>query len=171
MELEGVCFEEIKPFCDSLTIEKEDFDPLRYALNAEFVVGVKRDGNLAGLGGVVRSYKYFHSCFWVVKSEFQRKGIGYEISQRIIDFARRRYSFLILSTLSKLTPAINLYIKSGFRFYYKKGDNYYMCLPLNKRGGFICKFLPLIMRAYLSPLGNIPCFLRRLSNQNKKQSA
>jgi len=171
MELEGICFEEIKPFCDSLTIEKENFNPLRYALNAEFVVGVRMDGNLAGLGGIVQSYNYFHSCFWVVKSEFQGREVGYEISQRIIDFAqRRKYNFLILSTLKKLTPAINLYIKSGFRICYEKGDSYWMCLALNKKGSFICKFLPLIIRLYLSPLGNVPRFIRRLSTQRKRQN-
>lgn len=170
MKLQNVALEEIKPFIDSLTVWKYFKQPLDIVLNAEFITGVRIDNSLAGIGGITISYRIFPLCFYIVKSEFQRKGVGYEIAQEIINFARNKYSFLMLTVSKENTPAVNLYHKSGFRIIYRLDDIYWMFFPLNKRGEIIGRFLPLIIRLYLSPLGNVPRFIRRLSAQSKRQS-
>ncbi|MBT9151418.1 MAG: hypothetical protein DDT40_01611 [candidate division WS2 bacterium] len=138
MELDGIELEEIKPFYDSLAVEKDQLRfPLEEILKSKFIKGVRVDGKLAGIGGITLSYRLFPFCFWVVKSEFQRKGVGYEIAQGIISFARDKHSFLMLTASKGNTPAINLYRKSGFRIIYRLDDIYWMFFPLNKRGGII----------------------------------
>lgn len=170
MKLENIALEEIKPFIDSLTVEEKHFgQPLDIVLNAEFVIGVRINNSLAGIGGITISYQTFPLCFYIVKSEFQRKGIGYKISQQIISFAKNKYNFLTLTVNKKNTPALKLYHKSGFRIAYELENSYWMFFPLNKRGEIIGRFLPLIIRIYLSPLGNLPRLIRRLSSQSKRK--
>ena len=171
MKLENIALEEIRPFVDSLTVEEKYFEqPLDILLNAEFVTGVRLADNLAGIGGITISYRIFPLCFYIVRSEFQGKGIGYEISRKIIRFAKTRYSFLLLVTHKANISALKLYHKSGFRIVYKRGDSYWMFLPLNKRGGIIGKLLPLIIGIDLSPIGDIARLIRRLFSQNKRHS-
>lgn len=154
MKLENIAAEEIKPFFDSLTVEEKFFEqPLDIVLNAEFVTGVRSNSRLAGMGGITISYRIFPLCFYIVKSEFQGNGFGYEISQKIINFAIKRYSFLLLVVNKVNTPALKLYHKSGFRIIYGHDDSYWMFLPLGKRGEIINKFLPSIIGIYLSPIG------------------
>jgi len=170
MRLQNVALEEIKPFIDSLTVWKYFKQPLDIVLNAEFITGVRIDNRLAGIGGITISYRIFPLCFYIVKSEFQRKGVGYEIAQEIISFARNKHSFLALTVSKENTAALKLYHKTGFRIAYKQGNSYWMFFPLNKRGEIIGRFLPLIIRVYLSPLGKVPRFIRRLFAPNKRQS-
>jgi len=50
-----------------------------------------------------------------VKLEFQKKGIGQELLNQSILFAKQAgYEKIRLDTLEHMTPAMNLYIKNGF---------------------------------------------------------
>lgn len=172
MKLENIATEEIKPFFDSLTVEEKFFEqPLDIVLNAEFVTGVRSNNRLAGIGGITISYRIFPLCFYIVKSEFQGKGLGYEISQKIINFAIDRYSFLLLVVNKVNTPALKLYHKSGFRIIHEHDDSYWMILSLNKRGEIISKFLPAIIRVYLSPVGSPLRRIRCLFTPKREKSA
>ena len=156
MKLENVTLEEVRSFLNSLTVEEKYFPCLRDAvMSAEFITGVRINNELAGIGGITLSCRFFPLPFWVVKSEFQKKGIGYQLSENIIDFARNRYSFLLLHVMKENIPAVKLYQKTGFRTCYEAGDRYRMYLPLNRKGSIMCRFLPLIYMVYLSPLGKV----------------
>lgn len=157
MKLEDITLEEVKPFFNSLTVEFRYFvAPVEEILDkAVFIKGVRINNELAGIGGITLSYRFFPLLFWVVKSEFQKKGIGYQLSENIINFARNRYSFLLLHVMKENVPAVKLYQKTGFRTCYEAGDRYRMYLPLNRKGSIICRFLPLIYAVYLSPLGKV----------------
>ena len=50
-----------------------------------------------------------------VKPEFQKKGIGQELLNQSVSFAKQaEYKKIRLDTLEHMTPAMNLYIKNGF---------------------------------------------------------
>ena len=50
-----------------------------------------------------------------VKPEFQKNGIGQELLNQSLSFAKQAgYKKIRLDTLEHMTPAMNLYIKNGF---------------------------------------------------------
>jgi len=148
MKFENVKPNEIREFCNSLSVEKKYFDPFEMATKSEFIVGVRCNDKLAGIGGLIKSYGFVPVLWIVVKQQFQRRGIGTEILQRIIAYAMKNYSFLILSTRKEIKAAFNLYLKNGFRISYAEDDTYWMHRSFNKRGENICKLLSHIYKIY-----------------------
>ena len=173
MELEDIKIVEIRPFFDLLTVESEyfKFSVDRILNTAAFVKGVRRDGQLAGVGGLIKSFGLVLLSFHMVKSDFQRRGIGNEITKVIIAFAKRKGRSLFLGTVKKgNTSSIIMTKKQGYIIFYEDSDKYWMLFPLNKKGKIIGRFLPLVVRLYLSPIGNVPRFIRRLFTPNKRHS-
>jgi GNAT superfamily N-acetyltransferase len=146
MQLDNLAFEEIGPFCNSLTVEKKYVtQPHEMALRAEFVTGVRINGELAGIGGLSRYYLLFPVSFYIVKAEFQRKGVGSQLMKNIIAYAAGMGYNYILSTINtENTPAVIMHLRGGYKTLYESGNEYRMGLPLNRKGRIVCKFLPLI---------------------------
>ena len=160
MELEDIKLEEIKPFFDSLTLEREYFPASadRVLNTAVFIKGVRVDNKLAGIGGLTKSYGYFLSSFHVVRLQFQGRAsseISDEITGSIVEFARKsRRSFFLAQVKKGNIPCLVMTHRQGFKISYASDDMFWMFFPLNKVGETIGKyFLPLIFMIYLSPIG------------------
>ena len=133
-ELENLTTEEIERFLGSLTVELEYFErPGDWALNAEFLTGVRRNDELVGIGGVRKRFWFLPACFFVVKSRAQSQGFGTQLIQNTLNYARRKgYPLLYLNTSKKNTPAIELYRKNEFRTVSSVGHGFGMYYPLNR---------------------------------------
>lgn len=164
IELENLSDKEIEPFIDSLSDEK-DLSELYLGMlpNAKFVTVARVDKELAGIAGITETGRSVLGPFRVpylfisVKSQFRRRGIGNEMMQNIITFTKERYCCLTLSTRKpeKYMPAVNLYLKKGFKIFCAPGIHYYMGLPFNKRGEFVCRYLSIIFMISQSPVGRV----------------
>ena len=150
---------QIKDFFSSLGEEKKlsmfDFDLVQ---RAEFIYIEKEGDEIAGIIGIYKTAKFVPTLFIVVKKCYQGKGIGERLMHKEIDFARKTYSFLALSTFDngKYNSAIYLYKKYGFHVYLKKKSKIWMCTSFNSKGEIICKFLPFYISIiyYVSYLKN-----------------
>ena len=174
MELEDIKLEEIKPFFDSLAEETEHFEVSgdRILNSAAFIKGVRVDNELAGMGGLTKSYGYFLSSFNVVRSEFQRRGLSNEILKGIVKFARKkRRSFFLTQVEYGNFPSLIMVQKQGYRISYDDGKDYWMFFPLNKVGEIIGQyFLPFIFMIYLSPIGKPLRLLHPLPPRSEKET-
>lgn len=179
MPAQNIDLEEIEAFFNYLPPRARPWGlPAKPILGADFITGIRTtDKELAGIGGVIKSYGLVPTLFIWLKPEFVAKGLSNEIMTNIIGFARKNYNFLILSVEEDNRAARHLYHKYDFKPFYKEPRICWMCSPFSKRGKLICKFLPLIYFVFryinrLSPLAHIlhcvhEYFLRRQEKRNR----
>jgi len=185
MELRNIKIDEIEPFFDSLTREKELMRlPLKGILSSDFITGVRVNDKLAGIAGIVKTQPLIPSCFFLVKDEYQGKGFGSKLGRDVLEYAKGNYNYLTLYTMEtkEYEPARHLYNKLGFRtfypFYrkriYQKLNQCWMCLYFNGKGKVICTFLPIIypLSPYMSLLLSMRTprqVYKRLFKRDKKK--
>jgi GNAT superfamily N-acetyltransferase len=146
--LKDITLEELARFFDHLTAEKKYvYNPLHYRLI--FVAGIKQNNEIVAIGGLKRHLGIFPFSFRIVKTEFQRKGLSQQLFNENLKFAREKSFSYILGTIHKGNiPALNASLKTGFKTICESDTYYQMCLPLNKRGEVIARFLPLAFSIY-----------------------
>lgn len=162
MELQDVDIQEIAPFFRSLGAEKDLVQmSVEGVLNAEFLAGARVDNNLAGICGIMKRFLSTPELFIVVKFQYQKRGLGNEIMQKLISFAKRKYCFLTLTThrSKEYAPAVSLYRKNNFKCFNCSSNRYFMCLPFTLKGKILCPLLSLIYVINFSPLGKILRYL------------
>jgi len=131
--------QKVKDFFNSLTEEKETFKlPLAALLKYKLLVMKEKEGNIVGIAGIEggRGRNIF---FVVVKSEYQDKKMGQELTKEVIEQAiKRNYSYIALDVFESNAKAVRIYRKLGFKTLYTSQmngrKNYFMILPLNRRG-------------------------------------
>jgi len=162
MELENLTLAEARAFLDQLSVPEEQFrHPARYALAAEFLVGARVDGELAGVAGVRRRLFVFPFCFYLVRPRSQNQGIGTQLMSRTLDYAqRRRYGLLALSVAESNSPAIALYSRSGFHTCARTGTWLRMCRHFNLRGKVMGRLLSLLFVVHWALLGYPAHYIR-----------
>ncbi len=160
MELDNIAYDELEPFLNSIPEERFTL-PLALYLKAEFLTGVRIDGELAGIGGLVPAYRFSHFPIYTVKPEFRGKGIGTQLAEKVINYARRKgYSFFLTVVEKENEPSLIILKQQGYKMVRETDREYDMALLLNKRGEIIYKFLPLILRCFFDPLGKVLSFIR-----------
>ena len=113
-------------FHDEFNFTDEENDPVReiirdFAKNLnrekEFILVVKRDGNLIGsVSFVGEDYNVGRLRFVYLEKEERKKGIGKKMLSIAIDLAKRfGYTHLYLSTYNILTDARHTYASLGFK--------------------------------------------------------
>ena len=109
--------------------------------NSYYIIA-KLENNIVGFGGIWKAVDDVHITNIVVRKKFRKLGIGNVILEHLIKIGRniQNINSITLEVNSKNTPAINLYLKFGFK---KVGlrKNYYgldenaiiMTLDLNNK--------------------------------------
>ena len=109
--------------------------------NSYYIIA-KLENNIVGFGGIWKAVDDVHITNIVVRKKFRKLGIGNVILEHLIKIGRniQDINSITLEVNSKNTPAINLYLKFGFK---KVGlrKNYYgldenaiiMTLDLNNK--------------------------------------
>ena len=148
MKLQNINLEELDSFYNALTTEKKYFDqtPLKPPGTLEFLTGVRIDNELVGIGGLARYFYFWHFTFWIVKVEFQRKGLSKQIANNLITYAKGRdYSFLLISVNKENTSSLASWLKMGAETLYYADNVYRMGCYLNWRGKVVCKVIVRIL--------------------------
>ena len=91
--------------------------------------------SVAGIAGLREG----HSLFMIVKNQFQNRGIGQQLLQRVLHRAQRNgYHYVQLTVYKDNQSAVHIYKKHGFRIISAvKTDNrdaFYMVKPLSWKG-------------------------------------
>lgn len=129
----------VRDFFNSLTEEKENFNlPLAALLKYKLLITKEKEGKIIGIAGI-QGDRGRNMFFVVVKSEYQDKKIGQELTKKVIREAiKRNYSYISLSVFESNAKAVRIFRMLGFRVLYTylmKGRGMYsMILPLNRRG-------------------------------------
>lgn len=109
--------------------------------NSYYIIA-KLENNIVGFGGIWKAVDDVHITNIVVRKKFRKLGIGNVILEHLIKIGRniQNINSITLEVNSQNTPAINLYLKFGFK---KVGlrKNYYgldenaiiMTLDLNNK--------------------------------------
>ncbi len=145
---------EINTFYNSLTDELKyvDQNPLKPPGKLEFVTGHRVDGKLVGIAGLNRYYYSFHFAFYMVRTEFQGKGLGKQLVNALIAYAREEgHSFLLISIHRENTPSLALCQRVGAKLMCEAGGRYRLGYYLNWRGRVICMaVMPVLLHVYFS---------------------
>jgi ribosomal protein S18 acetylase RimI-like enzyme len=146
--LKEITREELESFWNRLSAEKEYLsNPL--VSNLTFVVGIKQDNQIVGIGGLKRHFGLFQFMFFVVKTEFQAKGFGSAIVSEIFKYARgKSYPLILASTYRENTASLKLLNKLGFKTLYKSYLYYRLGIPLNTFGEVLVKIIPVLFHFY-----------------------
>jgi GNAT superfamily N-acetyltransferase len=141
--------DEISSFYSQLTYEKKHFpNPLQAPL--ELVIGIKEGNELVGMGGLKRQLGCLYFAFFVVKSDFRRRGIGLRIMSAILDYSRKKKLWAVFGTVQRENQiALKADLAIGYRVIYKTDVNYRLGLPFNFPGIIICKIAPFMFMMYL----------------------
>ena len=70
------------------------------------------------------------TIYFVVGSRFYGQGHGFKIAKETVEYARRKYQFLIAVILTQNSPAIRICRKLGFRFCLTNYKYRFLFLPL-----------------------------------------
>jgi len=146
----------LKIFFNSLTRERETFTlPLRSLLQYKLLITKEKEGEIIGIAGI-HGGTHKNMFFVVVKSEYQNKKIGQELTKEVIKQAiKRDYNYISLTVFQSNTRAVQIFQNQGFRTIYVSLMNarkiYFMILPLNRRG-IICGKLFVLERKLRSLL-------------------
>jgi len=158
--VENLVGEEIEPYFKSLSKKELSGVPAEARPDVKYakLVTIARINNeLAGIGGIIEGHPLLFSrlvvvpsLFIGVKPQFRRQGAGDEMMQNIIAFTRNRYNCLTLTTWgsTKYIPAVNLYIKNGFKVAHFLGNQYYMWRSFSARGEIIGRLSSIIYAIY-----------------------
>ena len=100
------------PFADA---DLDDIEGVYLGNGGDFIIGIEREGIVA-MGGI---RKYSETCGEIkrirVRRDYQRKGYGETILQKLIEIAGKLgYKELCLDTLADNFPAQSLFEKIGF---------------------------------------------------------
>ena len=127
----------IKSFYEQLDEELETFglpvDKLIETL--DFVEYEYIDGKIAGIAGLREGSTFFT----LVKKEYQNKGLGQKLMEKVIESAKRNnYAYLDSSVIKYNKRSVHINKKHGFRIIGSipgdGKDSYYMIKPLSLKG-------------------------------------
>ena len=84
--------------------------------NSYYIIA-KLENNIVGFGGIWKAVDDVHITNIVVRKKFRKLGIGNVILEHLIKIGRniQDINSITLEVNSKNTPAINLYLKFGFK--------------------------------------------------------
>jgi GNAT superfamily N-acetyltransferase len=151
--LEDATIKELFEFGESVTQEElryfDDFRVDFLVKHGIYIKGIKIGDKLAGIGGIYKTHG-INSAFYMVKREFQGRGIGNYITKNNIDYAKRYNIPLLFYICSNdNAPMIKSVKKYGDKEVFNYKDKRYSYLPITFKGKIIGLFLPLAVRVYV----------------------
>ncbi|MEW6443448.1 MAG: hypothetical protein AB1640_21120 [bacterium] len=136
IQLKNLSLDEIAPFYRSLDENTRTRVDPPLPEDIEFATGVRVKDRLAAIGGLKRSRFGLRFTFHIVKAEYEKLGLGHDITRDIVEYARGRGYSHFLGTL-RLSNAARLpyFMKEGYRLVSVESDLYVRSVfPLNRKG-------------------------------------
>ena len=165
MKLDNITIKEAESFIAELTPKETKSFNIESELTIRtsvFIKGIRNGSGLSAIGGIAKHYNLFYYPYYIVREEYQGKGIGSELANSNFEFAEKKGILLFVTSVDRQnTFSVYILKKQGYKVItsYKESD--YTYVPFSKRGEVIAKLLPIIIRIYLSPFGNILRYWRR----------
>lgn len=153
MFLEDVTIKELLDFGSSVTREMlryyDDFQVDFILEHCIYIKGIRVNGELAGIGGIYKTHG-IHSTFYMVKKEFQGRGIGNIITKNNLDYAKgNNISLLFYICSNDNVPIIKSVKKYGDREVFNYKGKRYSYVPITFTGKIIGLVLPLVVGLYV----------------------
>jgi len=177
MKLDNITIEEAELFIEELTPKETKSFNIKSELTIRTSVFIKgvRNGNgngLIAIGGIAKHYNLFCYPYYIVKEGYQGNGIGSALANSNFEFAEKEGILLFVTSVDRQnTFSVHILKKQGYKVIasYKESD--YTYVPFGKRGEVVAKLLPIIIRVYLSPFGNIFRYwrIKKYHMERKKQ--
>ena len=150
---EDVTVREILKFGNSITQTElryyDDFKVDFLLAHGVYIQGIRVDDTLVGIGGIYKTHG-IHSTFYMVKKEFQGRGIGNIITKNNIDYAKgHRIPFLFYICSSDNLPVIKSVKKYGDKEVLNYKGKRYSYMPITFMGKIFGVTLPLMVRMFI----------------------
>lgn len=154
MQLDGITLEEVRSFIGTLTnTEREyysDIDANSICRRAVYIVGVKKENVLMGIGGIISVHGVAYNAFYVVKTAYQSRGVGTQIATAYRHFARvAKLPLLLLIVSGDNTPAMKILKKLGGKMSCVYNDKQYSYIAKGVYGNILGWLLPVIIPLYV----------------------
>ena len=153
MILEDVTISEILEFGKTITQDElkyyDDFDAKSIIQKGVYAKGIKINRRLIGIGGFMRTYGV-NNTFYMIKKEYQGKGLGNFITENNIAYAKRHkipLLFYICSTAN--APIIHAIKKYGDKEVCIHKDKRYSYIGITNKGKLMGYFLPIVVRLFV----------------------
>lgn len=169
-EYEDVTQKEFDVFWMGLNEELVTFDSCKedLVLSSVFIKGVHRDGALAGVGGLYRSFGQFYT-FHLVKAKYHKRGCSGEITEAFIKYARRKKVHVLLASVFPWNVAIvKATEKQGYKFWFEGETQRWLYFPITDLGEIFAKILRPLIQFYLSPVMTPARFVRYFLKERMK---
>jgi GNAT superfamily N-acetyltransferase len=165
---------ELKEFLNSLTVEElGQYNILNDDIlhNYIYLEKVHKDNKLIAIGGIAKWYRLFPHLFFMVKTEYQSKGIGSQLGDKALEYANiHRLPFMVGAAKYSSPRSLKIIHKLGYRRVWDDGIIYYSVLLLNKRWSFIRILLKAFVPLYCSPLGKPIKYLKEIGRLSWKRT-
>lgn len=151
MLIHNISPDEVKKFIATLTtVETKYYDikkekHLEYAL---LVNGYEDNGELVGVGGIDKYYNLIPHTFYMIKYKYQGMGIGTMMAKENMQFAAKRFPFIITIIEDGNIKARNIAERQGFKFAIRRGTHIYYLKHFNFLGKCIGWLFPYIIQVY-----------------------
>jgi RimJ/RimL family protein N-acetyltransferase len=157
--LENITIKDVEEFLGTLTPQELRFyDIYRDNLfkNAVYIKGVWREGELVGIGGVAKWCGILPHLFFMIKENCQSQGMGSEIADSCMEFAKRHhYKFFAGIASKENVRSIYIIKKRGYERMWED-EIYFYSIKLFERKWFF-------MKALIKPMFMLYSLLRRVS--------
>lgn len=150
MLIHNVTQKELLEFIAGLTeIETKYYDIRKENLKTFVLInGFKDGGKLVGVGGIGIYYCLIPHTYYMIKREYQGQGFGSILSQKNMEYARRKYPFLISTIEAGNTRARKIAEHRGFMLAISRDTHSYYYKPFNWFGKLLGFVFPCMVAVY-----------------------
>lgn len=158
LRLDNVNHKDLSAFLQSLTKKEMRYYNIYEDKIIEtnfFMKGFYDDDRLVAVGGLAKWYRLFPHAFYMIKEEYQGRGIGTKFSELNLQYAiKKDMPFIFGSAKLDNIRSIKIITKLGYKKVWADNENYYSILLLKPNWAFVKVFLKIVLPIYSTPLGN-----------------
>ena len=143
-ELEGFIFRLNEQETKFYDIKKENLDTFVY------INGYKANGHLVGIGGIGKYFHLIPHTFYMIKQEYQGCGIGSTLSFENMEYARKKYPFLVTIIEAGNVRAMKIAEHRGFKLALRRDIHSYYYKHFNGWGEIFGVVFPVLVAIHYS---------------------
>lgn len=150
---------QIQLFIDSMTVEERkyfDIDAERIINTSVFSQCILENNTTIAIGGIAKWYRVFKYPWYVVKQAKWGSGIGSKLAKDNIIWAKRHNIHMFITAVERAnTASVKILNAQGYKKLASSDTQDYVYVPFDSIGDILGIYIvPILIRIYLSPVGN-----------------
>jgi RimJ/RimL family protein N-acetyltransferase len=131
---------ELNSFFESLTESELKYYKIKddkVLDSLEYIQYYRNGNNIYGIGGIAKWYKVIPHTFYMLKENYQGRGIGKILALMNIEYAKKHLTYLTTIVDKENIKAVKIADKTGFKLVGQDNSKYYYIKSFKKIGKIV----------------------------------